>query len=106
LYDKESKTLVEWKNKVVKIYDGYRYQVYAQYFCLIEMGFSVKKIVIRSLSDNKNYPIKIPTEKEILGFENLLEQIRTFKISQENFKQNPAKCQQCIYRELCDSSAI
>lgn len=106
LYDREEKILIERKTKIKKIYDGYRYQLYAQYFCLIEMGYSVKKMVIRSLEDNQNYWIEIPKQKEKQEFENLLRQMKNFKIENQDFKQNPKKCQQCIYSHLCDVSVI
>jgi CRISPR-associated protein Cas4 len=38
VYDNRKKELIERKAKIKKIYQGYLYQVYAQYFCLVEMG--------------------------------------------------------------------
>lgn len=102
LFDKENGELVERKNKIKKIYDGYRYQLYAQYFCLKEMGYNVKKLFLHSLSDNKRYLLKIPGTKEIKEFENLLEDIRSFDLHQKSITQNPEKCKNCIYSELCD----
>ena len=37
IFNTETKNLVERKNKVEKIYDGYKYQLYAQYYCMLEM---------------------------------------------------------------------
>lgn len=48
LLDLKNKELVERKYSVTKIYDGFRYQVYAQYFALQEMGDDVKSIKIYS----------------------------------------------------------
>ena len=102
IFNKKTGELVERKNKIKTIYDGYRYQVYAQYFCLKEMGYKVKKILLHSLSDNKRYLINIPGKKEIAEFESLIAKIREFSINQSKFKQNKEKCARCIYSELCD----
>ena len=100
LFDKESGVLMERKNKISRIYDGYLYQLYAQYFCLSEMGYSVKKLALYSLSDNKKYEVALPNNEATEKFENLIFRIRTFELS--NFKQPAeAKCANCIYRQLC-----
>ena len=103
IYDKETNAIIERKTKVNKIYDGYLYQIYAQYFCMTEMGYKIEKLFIHSLKDNKRYKIKLPTKKEVDEFENLLYQIRNFDIHNPKFTQNPKKCQQCIYSELCNT---
>jgi CRISPR-associated protein Cas4 len=100
LYDQESKILIERKNKINKIYDGYKYQLYAQYFCLSEMGYEVKSMQLYSLSDNKKYEVDLPDKEETGKFEEIIKQIKDFDIA-KSFEQNPAKCVQCIYRELC-----
>lgn len=80
VYDQENKFLIERKNKVVKIYDGYRYQLYAQYFCLKEMGYEVEKMFIHSLSDNKRYEIGLPAGSELEKFEKTINEIKNFDI--------------------------
>ena len=55
-----TKTLIERKKKITTIYDGYVFQLYAQYYCLIEMGYLVEKIQFYSFDSNKTYPIKLP----------------------------------------------
>lgn len=102
IYDKETQSLIERKNKIKKIYDGYKYQLYAQYFCLEEMDYEVKQLFIHSLSDNKRYKIDLPNRQKIVDFENIIRNINCFNLLDIDFKQNPAKCQQCIYRELCN----
>jgi len=69
LYNKWTKTLIERKTKIQKIYLGYKYQVWAQYLCMVEMWFDVKQIVLYSLKDNKSYSIPIPIKKDIKKFE-------------------------------------
>lgn len=102
IYDLKEKSLIERKNKIKKIYDGYKYQVYAQYFCLKEMGYNVKNIFIHSLSDNKRYPILLPDKNEKRKFIKLLDKIKNFNImSFDIMKKNKSKCNKCIYKELC-----
>lgn len=101
IYDAENKTLTERKNKINKIYDGYRYQLYAQYFCLKEMGYEVNNLFFYSMSDNKKYEIDLPTPSETAEFEAILDKIRNFDMLKNNFSPNPVKCAQCIYKELC-----
>lgn len=101
IYDSEEKALIERKTRVKTIYDGYKYQLYAQYFCLIEMGFEVKKLLIHSLEDNKRYVIDLPIGEELKKFENLIEEIKNYDISNDKTKPNPEKCKNCIYSELC-----
>jgi len=106
VYDLVEKTLIERKTRVKKIYDGYKYQLYAQYFCLLEMGYKVEKLKIHSLENNKNYWIKIPKNEELAKFEALISQVRNFDLHEiSNFSQNPEKCKNCIYAGLCDFSS-
>jgi len=55
IFDFKEGILTERKNKITKLYEGYYLQIYAQYFCLIEMGYTVKRLRFYSLSDNKLY---------------------------------------------------
>lgn len=101
LFEKE-KRLVERKRKVNKIYDGYIFQLYAQYFALEEMGYKIDYLEIYSISDNKTYKILKPEKDEVMlsKFENTITKITKFNpldYSQENVK----KCNNCIYRNLC-----
>ena len=51
VFDTKSGILTERKKKVTKIYDGYVFQIYAQYFSLIEMGYKVVKLHLYSMDD-------------------------------------------------------
>ena len=101
IYDSETKTLIERKTKIKKIYDGYKYQLYAQYFSLIEMGYAVNKMFIHSLNDNKRYEIPIPNKKETEEFGNIIDWIRRFDVLKHKPKVVKAKCDNCIYSNLC-----
>lgn len=100
VYDQELCYLIERKNLIKNIYDGYRYQLYAQYFCMEEMGFRVEKMFLHSLQDNRRYEIGIPSIEEVKKFEAVVEAIRSFDFTQE-VKKNEKKCSQCIYKPLC-----
>ncbi|WAW14525.1 type V CRISPR-associated protein Cas4 [Peptostreptococcus equinus] len=107
IFDSEQGLLTERKKKIVNIYDGYIFQLYAQYFCMKEMGYDVKKLRFHSIDDNKNYEVNLPENDVVMfgKFENIIEQMRTFELSK--FKQNNiSKCRNCIYEPACDRSLI
>ena len=78
VYDRERKALIERKTRVKTVYPGYRYQLYAQYFCMKEMGFEVRSLFIHSLEDNKRYRVPLPKKREKEEFEAVLRQMREF----------------------------
>jgi CRISPR-associated protein Cas4 len=99
--------LTERKKKIVNIYDGYVFQLYAQYFCLIELGYNVKKLQLYSKDDNKVYPIDIPEKNDVMfqKFKEVINNIINFQI--EDFVQdNINKCGRCIYAPVCDRVKI
>lgn len=102
-FDAKKGLLVERKKKIKVIYDGYIYQLYAQYHCLTEMGYKVTSLRFHSLDDNQNYPVKSPEHdpKRQQAFEDLLQQMRRFDLQTE-FHPNKNKCVHCIYQSLCD----
>lgn len=105
ILDLDKKALIERKNFIKNIFDGYIFQLYGQYFSLVEMGYEVEHLFLYSMKDNKKYPILLPNDNaEMRGkFELLIEKMNNFKL--EEFKQtNLKKCQQCIYKEMCDRS--
>lgn len=106
-FDTETGILTERKNKIIKIYDGYIFQLYAQYYALNEMGYEVKRIRFHSIKDNKNYDIKLPNDDFEMDnkFRKLIKDIRNFDI--HTFKaQNIEKCKNCIYEPSCDRSLL
>ncbi len=102
ILDLDNKELIERKNKIKVIYEGYYLQLYAQYFCLLEMGYEIKKIGFYSMSDNKKINIELPKEKEKQRLKEVIKSMQDFDIEDSDFKQNPEKCKMCIYRNLCD----
>ncbi len=103
IYNTRTNVLTERKKKIVKIYDGYVFQLYAQYFALKEMGFAVKKIELYSMDDNKKYPIEHPESSAEMynKFLAVLRNIREFDLS-AFVQDNTQKCMKCIYRTMCD----
>ena len=105
IFDVNSGVLTERKNKIIKIYNGYIFQLYAQYYALAEMQYCVKKIRFHSMQDNKNYDIKLPFEDIEMDkkFKCVIKAMREFNM--ESFKQtNVEKCKNCIYEPACDRS--
>lgn len=103
IYDSETATLTERKRQIKKIYDGYVFQLYAQYFSMIEMGYCVKKLRFHSIVDNKNYNILLPEDNpEMLQkFETTIKEMNDFSV--DSFIQNnEEKCRNCIYEPACD----
>lgn len=96
------KKLVERKNKIEKIYQGYKYQLWWQMICLEEVWYNVEELSFYSMQDNKTYKIKKPSFLELEKFKEIIEKYKRFNLMQEQWSQNTQKCLKCIYRELCD----
>lgn len=78
VYDVKNKYLIERKYRVKQVYTGFKYQLYAQMYCLLEAGFSVKRLFLHSLSDNKRYEIPLPTKMEKKEFEDVVSRMKSF----------------------------
>jgi CRISPR-associated exonuclease Cas4 len=107
VFDNEKGILTERKKKIKVIYDGYVFQIYAQYYALVEMGYTVHSLRLYSMDDNKSYSIKLPEEDDVMNtkFLTLLSDIEKFQIA--DFQQeNAEKCRHCIYESACSQSAL
>lgn len=105
IFDISNGILTERKRQIKNIYDGYIFQLYSQYFALVEMGYIVNVIRFYSMVDNKVYNIRKPEEDDemLLKFENTINELNSFVLT--SFKQtNVAKCNNCIYEPLCSYS--
>ena len=107
IFDIDKKVLRERKKKIKNIYDGYVFQIYAQYFALTEMGYDVNKLEIYSMDDNKTYKIPLPEDngEMLTKFEKVVSEIRAFSMS-DFVQTNVSKCQHCIYEPACDRTLI
>ena len=103
IFDTEKGLLTERKKHIEKIYDGYLFQLYAQYFCLKEMGYDVKKIRFYSSDDNKVYDVALPEENP-----EMFEKFKATSNKMQNFDvasyepTSAEKCRNCIYNDFCD----
>lgn len=107
IYDRKRKILRERKRQIKNLYDGYIFQIYAQYFSMIEMGYEVGRLELYSMVDNKTYDILLPEKNADMRikFERLIADIHGFSL--EKFEQtNKAKCVRCIYEPACDRSIL
>ncbi len=100
IFDINSGTLIERKYQIKQIFDGYWLQLYAQKMALEEMGYSVKKLKLYSLINNKAYYLK--EEEEIRNkFLSVVMDLENFTVEDLSVQQNITKCLNCIYKELC-----
>lgn len=56
IYRSKEKLLIERKYNLKTIYRGQLYQLWAQYFCMKEMGYEVEKLAFYEISTNKIPP--------------------------------------------------
>lgn len=103
LYKQDRKLLIERKYRLKNIFKGQIYQLWAQYICMIEMGYDVEALAFYETSTNKMFPIELPDEDG-------LAELKTFMSTFRNFTPdmfvtiNINKCTHCIYCNLCDKT--
>lgn len=100
VYDRDTKTLIEKKAKIKDVYDGHRFQLFAEQLAMEEMGYTVDHLTLYSMEDNKKYTV-VMTDDLQKQFHATLEDIRSFNITNSAMMENLDKCRNCIYRELC-----
>lgn len=105
LFDTKSGFLTERKRKIRKVYDGYLWQLYGQYYCLSEMGYMVTGLRLYSMIDNKSYPIGLPDAEYERRFWSILRRFRAYELDR-TFTPLREKCERCIYSGLCDQSLV
>lgn len=103
MFFEDTGTLRERKKRISTIYDGYILQLYAQYHCLIEMGYKVNKLELYSLDTNKVFKILKPEEDNIMHkkFEKVISEMNSYSLTAP-FQPSIKKCEKCIYSSLCD----
>lgn len=99
----DEKLLIERKYQLKQIYRGQIYQLWAQYFCLVEMGYNVKQLAFYEISTHKTIPIPLPNDNDIKEFSSFIETFRNFN-PEKTININPNKCRHCIYCNLCDKT--
>ena len=105
LYRYSSKTLIERKYQLKNIFRGQIYQLWAQYYCLCEMGIRVERLAFYEISTNKMISISLPDTDNRAEFVEFLCAVRRYNPS-SGISVNPNKCRHCIYCNLCDRNKI
>lgn len=105
VYRLKEKKLIERKYKLSTIYQGQIYQLWAQYFCLVEMGYEVDTIAFYEMSTNKMKPIPLPTIADEQKFQSFINEFLHYD-PQQAIPINPNKCRHCIYCNLCDKTDL
>ena len=100
IYDSQTKTLIERKTRVKRVYDGHKFQLYAQMFCLEEMGYEIERLCIHSLQDNLRYDVALPDSFEIARFKQTLADIRKYNAINSDCTGSDYRCNVSIYRHL------
>lgn len=103
VYREDKKILIERKYKLQKLFKGQIYQLWAQYFCLLEMGYQVKEIAFYEISTNKMIPLELPGDSEYSELKNFIEEYKRYNpLNEITVSKN--KCVHCIYCNLCDKT--
>jgi CRISPR-associated protein Cas4 len=105
IYKVKEKLLIERKYQLNTIYQGQIYQLWAQYFCMIEMGYEIEKLAFYAIATNKTFPVKIPAEEGKAELVRLILKFKQFNPEAAIFT-NENKCRHCIYCSLCDKTEI
>jgi CRISPR-associated protein Cas4 len=101
IYKAKEKLLIERKYQLLKIYQGQIYQLWAQYFCMVEMGYEVEKLAFYSISSNTTFPQETPGEAQKEELKGFIQRFKTYNPMQD-ISINTNKCTHCIYCNLCD----
>jgi len=101
IYDERNFQLIERKYRLKRIYDGHKLQLWAEYVCMIEMGYAVNKLTIRSLKDNRSYDITLPDSADLMMLKGIISKMRHYLPDGRPDGITPAKCANCIYASLC-----
>ena len=101
VYRKAEKKLIERKYQLKEIHRGQIYQLWAQYFCLREMGYEVETLAFYDISAHKMLPISLPTEQDERMFASFISSYLRYDPSTP-IEVALIKCKHCIYCNLCD----
>lgn len=104
IYKADQRLLIERKNHLAKVFRGQVYQLWAQYFCLTEMGYPVERLALYEISTRKMVPITLPDLQERQELETFIRRFRTYRPADDPIAVNPNKCAHCIYCNLCDKT--
>ena len=100
----KSNTLVEWKNELRHIFQGHLYQLWAQMFCLCEMGYHVEHLAFYEVSKKRTIPQPLPTKNDEARFADFVKRFKTYDPLSSPVTINLNKCRHCVYSNLCDKT--
>lgn len=103
VYRSGERLLIERKYLLKQVFQGQIYQLWAQYFCMLEMGYDIEKLSFYEISTNRMIPVELPGcdgKTELVDF---IARFRNYDPASP-LEANPNKCQHCIYCNLCDKT--
>ncbi len=103
LYKQDKKLLIERKYQLKQIFRGQYYQLWAQYFCMQEMGYEIEQLAFYETSTNKMIPVSLPGKQEGMELRDFIQRFRSFS-PDAAITVNTNKCAHCIYCNLCDKT--
>ena len=105
VYNQANKTLIERKYALKRLFRGQYYQLWAQFYCMIEMEYEVKSIAFYEISTHKTINVPLPGEQEKTVLAHFINAYRDYN-PKSPISVNPNKCRHCIYSNLCDKTDI
>lgn len=105
LFRRDKKLLIERKYRLKQIFRGHYYQLWAQYFCMIEMGYAIEHLAFYELSTNRMIPVDLPKVQDYQELSDFIERFRQYR-PEVDIVTNINKCMHCIYCNLCDKNSI
>lgn len=91
--------LTERKADIQQIYEGNLVQLYAEYFCLQEMGYSPKRIAFYSVLNNKKHFVDIPGDQEKQRLKQIINEMQHFT-PRQLLAHHCSNCNKNIYSPL------
>ncbi len=105
IYKGNEKLLIERKNNLKNIYQGQIYQLWAEYFCMTEMGYIIEKIAFYEITTKKFTYLELPSEQNLLELKSFIAKYFNYNPETSVISVNPNKCIHCIYCNLCDKTS-
>ncbi len=102
MFKQDVGTLIERKYNLKRVFQGQVFQLWAQYFCMTEMGYDVRTLVFYETTTHKTHPVPLPNEQGLKELESFILRFRAFDPASSVFPITPNKCAHCIYCNLCD----
>jgi CRISPR-associated protein Cas4 len=103
IYKAKEKLLIERKYQLKTIYQGQIYQLWAEYFCMKEMGYDIEKLAFYAISNNQMFPVELPSDDDKQEMMRFIEIFKMYN-PEEDIITNENKCNNCIYNSLCDKT--